>query len=722
MPRRAPLVDPFTRDAEGNRIFPPGTVSKRKHATLTDREREIYRDSLLPLQEQQHARFCELHQESLENVQRREAMRIALPIVETDKPAEESLQEELARKAIQRKDRLNKAAVRRNWQSENDVQSTQPLHKRLQDDESSTVAGIEPTHVERQPAKRRRIQTEEVRAKAIVRQAERKASERMAMSISLPEVPEWVGDLVEPEMERLLATSTHSSRILQSQAEAKAHKMGKSHADAGISATPSELKSPENETIENEWSTVAENGLVWAFTGSDDLLAYNTGMRCYSPQVSNGLEDTTESIDIEDVPARRCTGIQDDIESLPNSLRIPSVEAVVLKSALRERRTVVRSKPSHLTYKVFIHKLIVEVDGPLIHGSTRAQETLSSRNRFETFRRKIFNLNKGDLSGEGWSGVFIAYLKPNTAGTFSYWNFIHTGDDYTEYLHHIAGEDDQKEHHLVTGNRADAHLLPPPYPSRTPVALTKTNTEGDLSPVVTPSSAKKIDHRSVPAIPWFYNTCSANDQQNDTSGQLGGCGEGSLLSHLHMPSSEAVKLVDPGLRPNSSQPQATLTTQSHVIRPMASKTYWGFERQFSMSVEGESGHDCSTQAQSSYMLGGLANCHGVNCPPNDPRLVGLSAIEASLSIPMFEGQYRVVEPPFLSCLATFDEVRAPNNQDFNSLDNSFPNDVEIGISHPDFFKCVEDEGVSETFHTTEFLDSLAQGNAGSLPRELDDST
>jgi hypothetical protein len=55
--------------------------------------------------------------------------------------------------------------------------------------------------LEVQPAKRRRIQTDEARAKAIARQAEKKASERKAMSISLPEVPEWVGGLVEPEME-----------------------------------------------------------------------------------------------------------------------------------------------------------------------------------------------------------------------------------------------------------------------------------------------------------------------------------------------------------------------------------------------------------------------------------------------------------------------------------------------------------------------------------------
>jgi hypothetical protein len=128
-------VDPFTRDAEGNRIFAPGTVTKRRHATLTDREREIYRASLLPLEEQQHARFRELHQESLENLQRREAMELALPIVETAKPAEESLQEELARKALQRKDRLNKAAVRRNWEAENGVREyfgmprlTDPIH------------------------------------------------------------------------------------------------------------------------------------------------------------------------------------------------------------------------------------------------------------------------------------------------------------------------------------------------------------------------------------------------------------------------------------------------------------------------------------------------------------------------------------------------------------------------------------------------------------------
>lgn len=135
MPRKTPAVDPFTRDAEGNRIFAPGTVSKRKHATLTDREREIYRASLLPHEEQQHARFRELHKESVENLQRRGAMKPTLPIVETVKPTEASLQEELTRQALQRKDKLNKAAVRRNWEAENGVRTyfgmprlTDPTH------------------------------------------------------------------------------------------------------------------------------------------------------------------------------------------------------------------------------------------------------------------------------------------------------------------------------------------------------------------------------------------------------------------------------------------------------------------------------------------------------------------------------------------------------------------------------------------------------------------
>lgn len=55
--------------------------------------------------------------------------------------------------------------------------------------------------LEVQPAKRRRIQTDDIRTKAIERQAAKKASERKAMSLSLPEVPEWVGELIEPEME-----------------------------------------------------------------------------------------------------------------------------------------------------------------------------------------------------------------------------------------------------------------------------------------------------------------------------------------------------------------------------------------------------------------------------------------------------------------------------------------------------------------------------------------
>ncbi|KAH0611564.1 uncharacterized protein H6S33_010829 [Morchella sextelata] len=711
MARRAPPVDPFTRDAEGNRIFAPGTVTKRKHATLTDREREIYRASLLPLEEQQHARFRELHQESLENLQRREAMELALPIVETAKTAEESLQEELARKALQRKDRLNKAAVRRNWEAENGVQFTQLPHKRLQDDDNSEVTGIQPTQnllevrvqeLEVQPAKRRRIQTDEARAKAIARQAEKKASERKAMSISLPEVPEWVGGLVEPEMERLLATSTHSSRILQSQAEAKAHKMGRSHP--GVSDTPSELQSPTNEGFENEGSIVAENGQVWAFPSSDDLLAYNTGMKYDSLQVNNGQENTIETIGSEGVPAdtRNCTAIQDEVESQPDFPQSPTGETVALKST-----------PSIL----LVHKLIIEVDGPLIQGSPRVLEHLTSRNRLETFRRRIFNLNRGDLSGEAWSGVFIAYLKPNTVGTFSYWNFVHTADDYIEYLHHIGRDGVQKEHHLVTGNRADAHLLPPPHPSRPPTALTNTNTEGDLSPADTASSAQKIDRRSAPAIPWYHTSCSEKDQQGSESSLIGGGGEDSFLSQVH-PSSigEAIELVDPGLRSDFSQPQPTLTTQSHVIRPMASKTYWGFERQFSMNVEGDSGYGCYAQTQSSYVFGELPNCHGVNYPPN-PQHVGLSAVEFSTSVPTFEGQYRVVEPPFLSCLAEYDGVRTSDNQHFNSLGNLFPNDGEIGIDHPDFFNCVEDEGVSDTFHTPGFLDYLAQGEARSLPSE-----
>lgn len=258
MPRKAPPLDPFTRDAEGNRIFAPGTVSKRKHAALTDRERELYRLSLLPHEEQQHARFRELQQESVKNLQRREAIKPAPPIVETEKPAEANLQQELARQALQRKDKLNKAAVRRNWEAENGVRTyfgmprlTDPIHsistlpigiktpilflmsfkwvkvyadlwyyflheeplqiprKRVHDN-NSAVAGIQPTQLFLevpvpvlmvQPAKRRRIQTDDARAKAIARQAAKKASERKAMSISLPEVPAWVGELIEPEME-----------------------------------------------------------------------------------------------------------------------------------------------------------------------------------------------------------------------------------------------------------------------------------------------------------------------------------------------------------------------------------------------------------------------------------------------------------------------------------------------------------------------------------------